>query len=405
MLTSTQTTILSALSAFMKGEHYQAPPETDWKALFKESVEQAVALSCLQGLDLSDMPIEVKQAWQNYAMRSLTSNVNVHEQHAYVHRLMMNMQIPYVIMKGCSAAYYYSDPLMRAMGDVDFWVPEENASTVVKKLKEEGWETDGKWEIHHIGFSKGKAELELHREPAGMPKGEIGKQIGWYFSDVFECAQEVELDGVIFRKPSDFHHGLILLMHMEHHLSNWGLGLRQFCDWAVFISKFSEEDFCKLFQEKLERVGLWKFTQIISYLCFLYFQTPYCKWMDKQDEIFCELILQAIFQGGNFGQKEDSVAVGTILLSENKSIVEKRGDLSLIKLANSAGRIKHPKLAKIPIIKHCLFIPMGFRYVWQKITGRRKGKGIGDAMQTAAAKEQVYKQFELFEVKKNEHKN
>ncbi len=405
MLTCLQTTILSSLAAFIKGEKYAPPPETDWKALFKESVEQAVDLSCLQGLDVSTMPAEVRQGWQRYAMRSLSSNVNVHEQHSYIHKLMTELEIPYVIMKGCAAAYYYPDVLMRAMGDVDFWVQEEQAPTVLAKLKEDGWETDGKWELHHIGLSKGNAELELHREPSGMPKGEIRKHIEAYFSDVFEAASEVETDGVIFRKPSDFHHGLILLLHMEHHLSATGLGLRQFCDWAVFLNHFKDESFAELFQEKLSAVGLWKLAQVVSYVCHQYLGIPYRQWMGGQDNNFCELIIKAIFQGGNFGQKEDSVGVGTVLLDDKEAVAQKRKLSSVITLANTAGRMKHPTLAKIPVLKHLLFIPMGFRFIWQRLTGKCNGRSIGDAMQTAESKEQVYKQFELFEVNENEHKD
>ncbi len=384
----------------MDGTTYTPPQETDWKALFKESVDQAVALSCLQGLDLTSAPVEAKRAWQNYAMRSLTSNVGVHDKHAYIHNLALGMQIPYVIMKGSAAAYYYADPLMRTMGDVDFWVPEANVSLVVKKLTAEGWETSGRWEGHHIAFFKENIELELHREPAGMPKGDIAKQIESYFVDVFECAEEVEIDGMTFNKPSNFHHGLILLMHMSHHLSSTGLGLRHFCDWAVFLKHFEEVSFCELFEEKLSAVGLWKFAQIIGYICSTYFGVPYCEWMGKQDDDFCELIMQSVFQGGNFGQKEGSVAVGTVLLREQQPLSKKGKSSNVIAAANAAGRIKHPKLAKIPIIRSCLFIPMGFRFLWQKLTGQRKGRGIKDAMEFTQAKDQVYRQFELFEVEK-----
>ncbi len=398
MLTIVQSSLLSALAAFLQNKKYDAIDDIDWKELFKESVSQTVDLSCLQGLCDEQMPEDIKKSWRSYAMRSLQSIIRIHEQHSYVHQLMVEADIQYVILKGSSSAYYYPDSIMRAMGDVDFLVSEQYAPLIVKILKKEGWETSGKWEGHHIAFHKGSAELELHREPAGIPKGEIGERLAAYFKDVFDFAQEVEIAGSTFRKPSDFHHGLILLMHTYHHLSTGGLGLRQFCDWAAFLLYFKGESFATEFKEKLSSVGLWKFAQIISYICYLYLQIPYCEWMGEQDKDLCELVIKAVFQGGNFGQKEGSVAVGTVLLGEKESLAKKQKPVNIIALANTAGRLKYPKLAKVPIIKHLLFIPMGFRFIWQKITGVRKGRGVADAMQTVEAKDQVYKQFELFEV-------
>ncbi len=400
MLTSLQTTLLSSLSAFLSGTTYEAPSETEWKELAKESIKQAVALSCLQGLDANNIPEDVKQTWQNYAMRALRSNVNIHAHHAYLHQLLQQAGLPYVILKGSASAYYYTDPLMRAMGDVDFLVPKATLEKTGELLKAEGFVTIEENHVCHIVFQKDKIHLEMHFEPAGMPEGELGEKIRGYLSDIFEQASEVEVGGERFQKPNDFHHGLIILMHTYHHMLSEGIGLRHLCDWAAFVRHFEGEGFAEIFQEKLSAVGLWKFAQILSYTSYLYLGLPYREWMGTQDEALCESVIQDVFAGGNFGSKDESRTVQGLSISDRgKGGVKKKSKISqMFSSLNKAGKTRYPRLAKIPILNLFCFIPLGFRYVFRVMTGKRKRLKIAGSMKEAENRKQIYKQFELFEI-------
>ncbi len=398
MLTAVQNTLLSSIAAFLKGEKYQAPLETDWKALFHESVSQAVALSCLQGLDERALPDEAKKGWQGYAMRCLQSNIRIHEQHAYVHELLTAAGIPYVILKGCASAYYYPDPLMRAMGDVDFLIAEEDVERATKLLEAQGLTAWKEKHVCHIVFRKDKLHLELHFKPAGLPDGKMGERILEQLADIYTQARAVELDGNPFQQPSDFHHGLIILMHTYHHMLSEGIGLRHLCDWAVFV-KHLGEDFASLFHERLSDVGLWKFAQILSYTAHLYLRIPYCEWMEAQDEALCEALISDVLSGGNFGEKDEGrKAQGLVISDRGKDGVGKKSKLSQVfSTANKAGQVRFPRMAKIPILKHFCFIPLGIRHAFLVMTGKRKRLKLAGNMKQAEARKKIYQQFQLFE--------
>ncbi len=399
MLTLLQTTILSSLAAFIKGEKYVPPQETDWEALFKESVHQAVALSCLQGLDLTDIPTEVKRGWKNYAMRSLSSNIRIHEQHSYVHQLMADNHIAYAILKGSASAYYYDDPLMRSMGDVDLWVADKDLQKAADILLENGFVQRDMKHLSHWIFNKEKIHVELHFKPAGLPDGDMGDIIKGYLLMIFTEGEIVEIAGNTFYKPSDFHHGLIILMHTYHHMLSEGIGLRHLCDWAVFVKHFNDGDFAMVFEEKLAAVGLWKFAQILSWLSYFYLGISYKKWMGKVDEALCEKVMVDIFAGGNFGEKDEERTVqGMSISNRGKDGVKKRKFGQLIVSVNEMGKTQFPKMGKTPFFKCFCFIPLGFRYAFRVLTGKRKRINVVGNMKQAEERKKIYEQFKLFEV-------
>ena len=54
-------------------------------------------------------------------------------------RLLKDHQIPFVILKGTAAAYYYPNPDYRAMGDIDFMVREEDFLPTITLLEQNGY--------------------------------------------------------------------------------------------------------------------------------------------------------------------------------------------------------------------------------------------------------------------------
>ncbi len=383
----------------MNGTTYLPPQETDWKALFEESVDQAVALSCLQGLDLSNTPVEIKRTWQNYAMRSLSSNVGIHEQHSYVHQLMADNNIAYAILKGSSSAYYYDDPLMRSMGDVDLWVADEDLQKAVDVLLENSFVQRDMKHLSHLVFNKEKIHVELHFKPAGLPDGKMGERIKEYLSTIFMEGDIVDIAGNRFYKPNDFHHGLIILMHTYHHMLSEGIGLRHLCDWAVFVKYFERGDFATLFEEKLKAVGLWKFAQILSWCSYRYLGIPYKEWMGEMGEALCKSVIEDIFAGGNFGEKDEERTVqGMSISNRGKDGVKKRKLGQLIVSVNEMGKTQFPKIGKMPLLKHFCFIPLGFRYSFRVLTGKRKRINVVGNMKQAEQRKKIYEQFKLFEV-------
>ena len=64
---------------------------------------------------------------------------------------------------------------------------------------------------------------ELHFEPAGVPGGKAGDYVRKMLEDIQETAVRVENNEFSYIIPDDFHHGLVMLLHMQHHLLAEGI--------------------------------------------------------------------------------------------------------------------------------------------------------------------------------------
>lgn len=397
-ISHSQQVLLDILRCSLRGEKYQTDKDVNWEEVFQESRLQAVAYQALDAISPSQtIPAGVKDAWMQYAMASVQKNLQVHSEHSFVDRQMTENNIPYCILKGSAAASYYPLPSLRAMGDVDFLVSEEDIPKATQALVSLGftpWKEDHDC---HIVLRKGRQHLEMHFAPAGIPDGKPGEQIRGYLESVFVAAQRVTVEGFSFVRPSAFHHGLILLMHMYHHILSEGIGLRHLCDWGVFVSSLGAETFSALFQEKLTACGLWQFAKIMSGCACYAFSLPQEGFVED-----CPLyheLLEDIFCGGNFGVKAPERTNQSRFFSRRgKQGVSRFSFLHLISSMNRTARKQYPVFEKCRILRPFGWIFVGGRYFIKAIFGKRKLPDR-EFLRQAGDRKELYRKFHLFEVK------
>lgn len=233
----------------------------------------------------------------------LLKNASVNSQHAHLHELMTNAGIDYVILKGCASAYYYPDPLLRDMGDVDFLVGKDDIDKASETLVSDGFRMSHEGHGVHTVFEKGDIRYELHREPSGIPNGGTGDIIRGFFEDIFDKSVLINTSFGAMKIPSPFHHGLIILIHSAHHMTGEGLGLRHIDDFAVFENSFNEDGFVSMFYEALNRAGLWKFACVMTKISSMFLGADERTFTNETDGAICAQILKDVFSSGNFGQK------------------------------------------------------------------------------------------------------
>lgn len=399
-LNDTQKTLLNILSASFKKEKYQLTKDADLKGIYEESKAQAVVLQVLNSVDTTKTTQNTfAEKWFSLSINYLKNNLAIHSNHNYLHRLMSENNIDYCVLKGSASAVYYPDPVMRTMGDVDFLVHTKDFEKATEILKNEGFAPlNSDTHICHIALKKDKMHFEVHFAPAGMPEGNAGVLIKSYLEDIFETAQLTEISGNQFMKPCDFHHGLIILMHIYHHMLSEGIGLRHLCDWAAFVNSLENDEFEKLFKEKLTACGLWKFAQILSFLSHKYLNIEYKPFMEKADNELCSELILDIFKGGNFGNKDKNrIFEGTAISSRGKNGIKKSKLLQIISNMNSAALTQFAFLRKCQFLKPIGFIFIGTRFTFRIITGKRKMPDISKSFENAEQRKQIYKQLHLFE--------
>lgn len=353
-----------------------------------EAYFQTVTLVAFSGTDKTKGGKHINQA--------LADNALIDYEHTRIHEIMTEAGIPYVILKGYASALYYRDPLMRSMGDVDFLVHSDYLAQAREIMKKNGYKKTSKsHDIHDVYMGSG-CRCELHSEPAGIPKGKKGEKIRKYLADVIECSKEVETEVGTVRVPSDFHHGLIILLHICHHLTGDGLGMRHLCDWAVFTASLGEEKFLEMFEKVLRDIGLWETAKIMTAIASDYLGAPKMKWTGNADKSIAEKIVKDVFKGGNFGQKSPDRSHESLLIS-NKNEKEVSMIKQLFSSANSIVYSNWRAAKKYKILLPIGWIFFGGRYIIRSVFGKRPAVRVKKIAKEAAERKKLYSELKMFE--------
>ena len=395
----TQKTVLQLLSAAMFQKSFTAEKEVDWKAVFSECKAQSVVSLAFSALPKNTVPQEIVAQWKAVVNESLAVNSKISYAHTMLNHLMKLAEIPYVILKGCASAEYYDDPLLRTMGDVDFYVPSDRFDKTDKLLVKHGFRSNEIDHEYEKAYAKDDVVFELHNTVNGVPGGKVGTEIRHYFDDIFEKSTLKHFDLAEYYSPSPFHHGLVMLLHVARHMVTGGIGLRHFCDWAVFVDKVGD-DFSAMFEDKLKRVGLWCFAQIMTQFCTAYLGLKPQVWAGETDMKLLYDLKNDVFAGGNFGHKDLSRAdEAKFITSRKKGTVN--NDSALKQAVLSANEIvrKHWKFAdKVQVVYPFGWLFFGGRYAIKAVIGKRDKVKVKALVESAEKRKDIYQGLRLFEV-------
>jgi len=196
------------------------------------------------------------------------------------------------------------------MGDVDFITDPEYYEEAARRLIKAGYVERNTTHERHKAFRKDKVEVELHSEIKGVPNGADGiitdsetaeEKVRSLLSNLIETAVTVDTQHGPVIIPDDFHHGLIMLLHVAGHMINdGGVGLRHLCDWAVFVSRVDIEKF----KPQLESVGLWTFACQLTAVSTRYLGLSKQAWAGGWSDDFLTALIEDVLNAGNFGRNE-----------------------------------------------------------------------------------------------------
>ncbi len=295
--------ILKALKKELFNINVEFPPNINWEDVQKEAQLQATDSLVYSGISKSGIEDE---HFKKETVYQILKNTKSFMMHVNISKILEKAEIPYMIIKGVVSASYYPSPDIRPMGDTDVLVKREHLQKAFELFKKYGLETDKEVEKvksgHHIDFKKGKQRIELHFDLPGYPDNEMAEEVKKLTSDIWENTKIYETPYGKIVGPSEFHHGLIMLLHMQEHMQKGGMGLRHLCDWAVFVNKYSDNEFLNLFEEKLKNIGLWRFACLLSQTS-KYIGLTQKEWMGNDEEL-AKKLLEDIISCGNFGRKD-----------------------------------------------------------------------------------------------------
>ena len=387
--------LLSALAYELFRKPLKLPSTFDWNAVFSESISQTVFPLVYSAL-CDRLPPEIKEKWETRFLQCFAANIRINAAHSEIHKLMQSSAIPYVILKGCASSRYYPKPELRTMGDVDFLVNPSDLERCTSLLVNHGMRRadDGTHGFHRT-FSLRHITCELHWKALGIPLVG-GETISSCFENIFS---DMVYNDNGYYIPSDFHHGLILLLHTATHLTTTGIGLRHLCDWAIFIEKLPDTLFRESFEDVLKEIGLWELAKTLTAMSTRYLGASMRPWAADVDRGLTDSLMDDIWQGGNFGNKEPRRMGYKMLMQDSATRrVENRGLIATLAVAvNHKAKVYYPRISASYALLPGAWAAVCGRYSWLVLTKKRPWMKLGEDIKTIKRRKEFLNRLKLFE--------
>ena len=312
-----QTVFLELLRVSIWGGTARIPNGfKDWGKVFTLAKTQSV-LALVAHAVLSDPWISgqlaggVKAKLKNHVVANMGAHRMLNHAVMQVVSALDAAGVPSVLLKGQALARNYPIPELRACGDIDIYAGPENylrACEVLIPLA--SWHEDGRPEdnVKHYDIRLGKTTVEIHRYSDVNTSKHYDRIYRAYACEGLNRGLRiVDFAGAAVHTPADDFNAFYIFNHLWHHYLISGIGLRQFCDWMVFLHVRKDE----IDREKLRRI-----------LMDMNLMTPWqafgCVLVDSlgmpEDEFpfynprrgnRVEKILRRVFEEGNFGKERE----------------------------------------------------------------------------------------------------
>lgn len=215
-----------------------------------------------------------------------------------------------VLFKGQGIALNYHNPTSRQCGDIDMWVGEKNFSKVHKAMKPCSDENPNKFKhLKHFNVEEDGIEIEIHRIAENLPGIRKNRQFQeWtvlHLKSTKVC--KAEIGSVSINLPPIQFNALYIMNHAWHHFIAGGIGLRQLCDWVVFLHRNYNKIDNDVLRKDLECFGLMRAWQVLAGVAVRHLGLPQeeCPLYSGKYNKESDLMLAVIWSEGNFGHYPD----------------------------------------------------------------------------------------------------
>ena len=396
-----QRVLIELLAGEISGEERLCEEElktVDWSEVLKEAKAQAVPLMAAEAVVKYKNYIPNYDEWGNLAATAHAINVRTAYNEQKLNEIMKGH--PFVILKGMAAAAYYPKPHERSIGDIDFLIDPAEKQELEELLSNKGYVKQNIKNEHHVSFNKSDTHFEMHFEIPGIPSGEPGKTVREFMMNAFKHPVISQFDDWIFPAPKDIYHGLIILLHMQHHMLDEGLGLRHICDWACYVQKTEGMPFWAELLELFEKIGVLTYSKVVTKICSMYFHINCPKWAENADEELCNDVMNDVLIGGNFGRKDRLRSTSSLMISKLENTGIKRGKVSnLLWILHCSVLSKYPIIKKCPLLYPVFYCYRAMLYLVRMLLGKRSS--FIKLAPMAKQRKSVYDRLHLFETENN----
>lgn len=373
--------------------------ESEWEEILTLAETHGVLSLVLQGCTSigEQMSAENWQKWFYKQLGAMLKNRSLMKLQSKLVGLMADSGIPCAILKGTSLSADYYDAFARTLGDIDLLVAPQFTRQATDILVAKGFVAPKESYAHpyHIDFYLDKTVVELHFAVSTFPDSAAGMEAKRIMESCWDTIQQKHIEQHVFPCLSNLHQALSLMLHMERHMTSSCIGLRQLCDWTVFVKNVSPVYFSEKILPMLERCGLGEFARVLTKtsLRYLGLDPAHVSWCASVKNSSAEDMISEILRTGNINNHNNNDDVSSLFV---ESSGEKSALRVYIKKVNKISKRKFPITQKLPVLLPVFWFYIPLRYWVRSLMGKRKQKSVLRTIAMTKQRKTLYKGLKLF---------
>lgn len=300
------------------------PSNKEWKALYAMAKKQSLVGVCFaalqrlgadadEGFARIGMSEMLYLTWMGMAAKIKQKNETLNQQCAVLQMKLSTDGFRSCVLKGQGVATLYITTStvqaqsvlqgLRQSGDIDIWIDGEKDQTL-DWARKQGARLGSIDIVHaHAAFFE-DTEVEIHSRPSWMYGRKADKVLQNYFEEMADEQFKHFDQSLGFCYPTVGFNLVYLLVHINRHIFEEGIGFRQLMDYYFVLVASSEAERSEAVKV-LSDMGLMKFARGIMYIEQKVFCLDASCMLCEADKSEGEFLLKDILIGGNFGKYDD----------------------------------------------------------------------------------------------------
>lgn len=390
-------TILSDVLWRKTPEHEYS--EQEWEEILSTAEDQGVLFLVLQGCTSIRQQLSPASwlKWRSKLISTMINNESLMETQSKIIAVMQNADIPCAVLKGSGLSACYYDPSARALGDIDLLIPSQYIERASDILVSQGFHAPKESFEHtyHIDFYKNSVVVELHYAVSTFPDSSAGREAKRYLESWQDQIRQKHIGNYTFGCLSDDQQALSLLIHMERHMTTGCIGLRQLCDWAVFLTSITPDYLTDQILPELKLCGLAEFAAVLTQtaICYLGLNHVYGMCFLPVRDGHVQAMIEEILRAGSIHNKNNTKDSSSFFVDESGAKSSMRVFISKM---NSLARRKFPLTKKLPFLFPLFWFYIPLRYWFRSLMGKRRRKSLLRTIAITKQRKQLYRALNLF---------
>jgi hypothetical protein len=218
-----------------------------------------------------------------------------------------SLQAPFALLKGAGVAYNYPKPFLRAVGDLDLFLYRAGDYEKVNQ-----WVADQGFTYHvdivrdgHRAYEAHNFIIENHKHIVFFERKKYNKIFENYVNDAVskEGFSIINISDVQVKILPPNINACYIFIHLFFHFLHEGVGIKQFCDWILFLDKNKNAINKKQFIEMVKSLHLLYPMQLFARIAVddLEAKADIFPFDLPPANPYSNKILRDIFLSGNFG--------------------------------------------------------------------------------------------------------